>query len=245
MVPHRREHHVASARSIAARSASCPVLRPYHVPSCAATSSSTSSRTASSDDTFVVHDDGYRVREVTYRQLADTARVFASRLTAASIHEADNVVIWSQNRTEWLIAFWGCVLARVVVVPVDFRTSENLLHRIAEIVEAKAILVGDEVKATRLRPIARFAPSARLCHTCQDGRTADLSKDDLIDVQGTVVAVHSGGLYRVQVDSGHEVLAQLSGRMRRFRIKVVPGDRVTVGVSPYDPVRGIITFRAR
>jgi translation initiation factor IF-1 len=72
-----------------------------------------------------------------------------------------------------------------------------------------------------------------------------LSKDDLIDVQGTVVAVHSGGLYRVQCDSGHEVLAQLSGRMRRYRIKVVPGDRVTVGVSPYDPVRGIITFRAR
>ena len=63
--------------------------------------------------------------------------------------------------------------------------------------------------------------------------------------QGTVVAVHSGGLYRVQCDAGHEVLAQLSGRMRRFRIKVVPGDRVTVGVSPYDPVRGIITFRAR
>jgi translation initiation factor IF-1 len=50
-----------------------------------------------------------------------------------------------------------------------------------------------------------------------------LSKDDLIDMQGTVVAVHSGGLYRVQCDAGHEVLAQLSGRMRRFRIKVVPG----------------------
>ena len=72
-----------------------------------------------------------------------------------------------------------------------------------------------------------------------------LAKDDLIDVQGTVTAVHSGGLYRVECDAGHEVLAQLSGRMRRFRIKVVPGDRVTVGVSPYDPVRGIITFRAR
>ena len=77
------------------------------------------------------------------------------------------------------------------------------------------------------------------------GFRASLSKDDLIDMQGTVVAVHSGGLYRVQCDAGHEVLAQLSGRMRRFRIKVVPGDRVTVGVSPYDPVRGIITFRAR
>ena len=78
-----------------------------------------------------------------------------------------------------------------------------------------------------------------------DRKGKQLSKDDLIDVQGTVVAVHSGGLYRVQCDQGHEVLAQLSGRMRRFRIKVVPGDRVTVGVSPYDPVRGIITFRAR
>ena len=72
-----------------------------------------------------------------------------------------------------------------------------------------------------------------------------MAKDDLIDIQGMVTAVHSGGLYRVQCASGHEVLAQLSGRMRRFRIKVVPGDRVTVGVSPYDPARGIITFRAR
>ena len=72
-----------------------------------------------------------------------------------------------------------------------------------------------------------------------------MAKDDLIDVQGTVTAVHSGGLYRVQAESGHEILAQLSGRMRRFRIKVVPGDRVTVGVSPYDPTRGFITFRAR
>ena len=87
-------------------------------------------------------------------------------------------------------------------------------------------------------------PAADVAHLL-DEKGKRLSKDDLIDVQGTVVAVHSGGLYRVQCDQGHEVLAQLSGRMRRFRIKVVPGDRVTVGVSPYDPVRGIITFRAR
>jgi translation initiation factor IF-1 len=72
-----------------------------------------------------------------------------------------------------------------------------------------------------------------------------MSKEDLIDMQGTVVSVHGGGIYRVHCDAGQDVLAQLSGRMRRFRIKVVPGDRVTVGVSPYDPVRGIITFRAR
>ncbi len=93
----------------------------------------------------------------------------------------------------------------------------------------------------RSRPCDSLADVAHLL----DEKGTRLSKDDLIDVQGTVVAVHSGGLYRVQCDQGHEVLAQLSGRMRRFRIKVVPGDRVTVGVSPYDPVRGIITFRAR
>src|ERR1700730_12361642 len=92
-----------------------------------------------------------------------------------------------------------------------------------------------------------LAPDRRYVAQCLSTEriASRLSKDDLIDMQGTVVAVHSGGLYRVQCDAGHEVLAQLSGRMRRFRIKVVPGDRVTVGVSPYDPVRGIITFRAR
>ncbi len=72
-----------------------------------------------------------------------------------------------------------------------------------------------------------------------------MAKADLIDVQGVVTAVHSGGIYRVQCDPGNEVLAQMSGRMKRFRIKVVPGDRVTVGVSPYDTTRGFITFRTR
>jgi translation initiation factor IF-1 len=84
-----------------------------------------------------------------------------------------------------------------------------------------------------------FAKSALTWHT------KGLSKDDLIDMQGTVVAIHGGGLYRVQCDAGQDVLAQLSGKMRRFHIKVVTGDRVTVGVSPYDPGRGFITFRVR
>ena len=77
-----------------------------------------------------------------------------------------------------------------------------------------------------MNPLKGFgvAPATVECGTIFDCRKDSyLSKDDLIDVQGTVVAVHSGGLYRVQCDQGHEVLAQLSGRMRRFRIKVVPG----------------------
>ena len=62
----------------------------------------------------------------------------------------------------------------------------------------------------------------------------EVVKDDLIDVQGTGMCIAAGG-YRVQCDAGREVLAQLSGRMRWFRIKAVPGDRVTVGVSSCRP----------
>ena len=72
-----------------------------------------------------------------------------------------------------------------------------------------------------------------------------MSKDDLIEFEGTVTEVLTGGLFRVEIDKDHLVLAHLAGKMRRFRIKVVLGDRVTVGVTPYDPTRGRITYRAR
>ena len=70
-----------------------------------------------------------------------------------------------------------------------------------------------------------------------------MSKEDLIEIKGIVAEVVGGGNYRVTCDAGHEVLARLCGRMRRFRIRVIPGDQVTVGVSPYDLKRGLITYR--
>jgi translation initiation factor IF-1 len=72
-----------------------------------------------------------------------------------------------------------------------------------------------------------------------------MSKDDLIELQGTVVEVLAGGNYRVKISDNHEVLARLNGKMRQFRIRVINGDRVTVGVSPYDLKRGLITYRAK
>src|SRR3972149_6154592 len=86
---------------------------------------------AASNDTFVVHDDGYRVRTITYRQLADASRLFAARLQREGVGARDKVVIWSENRAEWLIAFWGCLVAGAIVVPVDYRASEDLLRRVA------------------------------------------------------------------------------------------------------------------
>jgi len=70
-----------------------------------------------------------------------------------------------------------------------------------------------------------------------------MSKDDLIELRGVVSEIAGGGNYRVKCEQGHEVLARLCGKMRRFRIRVIPGDSVTVGVSPYDLTRGLITYR--
>jgi translation initiation factor IF-1 len=72
-----------------------------------------------------------------------------------------------------------------------------------------------------------------------------MSKDDLIEFDGTVTEVLSGGTFRVLVDEDHQVLAHLSGKMRKHRIRVVLGDKVRVAVSPYDPNRGRVVFRPR
>ena len=72
-----------------------------------------------------------------------------------------------------------------------------------------------------------------------------MARDDLLQATGTVEKILGGGRYKIVLESGQTVTAQLSGRMRRFRIRVIPGDRVQVGVSPYDPTHGFITYRLR
>jgi long-chain acyl-CoA synthetase len=124
------------------------------------------------DETFLVHDDGYRVRQATYRQVADAARAFAQRLRDTGIAGADGddakVVIWSENRAEWVVALWGCLLARVVLVPVDYRASADLLARITSIVKAGAVLVGDEVEV----PSEISAPVWKLAEVITLGEAA-------------------------------------------------------------------------
>ena len=72
-----------------------------------------------------------------------------------------------------------------------------------------------------------------------------MPKDDHIEFEGTVTEVLAGGLFRVKLDSGLPVLAHLAGKMRKFRIRIVLGDRVRVAVSPYDPSRGRIVYRIK
>jgi translation initiation factor IF-1 len=71
------------------------------------------------------------------------------------------------------------------------------------------------------------------------------TKEDVIEVEGTVVEVLPNAMFRVELQSGHRVLAHISGKMRIHFIRISPGDRVKVELSPYDPTRGRITYRYR
>ena len=70
-----------------------------------------------------------------------------------------------------------------------------------------------------------------------------MSKETAIEFEGTVAEVLPNTTFRVDLENGHSVLATAAGKLRKFRIRVLAGDRVTVEVSPYDLSRGRITFR--
>jgi translation initiation factor IF-1 len=72
-----------------------------------------------------------------------------------------------------------------------------------------------------------------------------MSKEEAIEVEGTVVETLPNAMFRVELADGHLVLAHISGKMRRYFIKIVAGDRVTVELSPYNLTRGRITYRAK
>ena len=68
-------------------------------------------------------------------------------------------------------------------------------------------------------------------------------KQESIELEGTVTDVLPSAMFRVDLPNGHKLLATTAGKMRKFRIRILAGDRVTVEVSPYDLTRGRITFR--
>lgn len=70
-----------------------------------------------------------------------------------------------------------------------------------------------------------------------------MAKEDLAKLDGTVTDTRGGGIYIVTLENGMTLSAKLSGNMKRFKIRVLVGDKVTVGVSPYDPTHGLIVLR--
>ena len=70
-----------------------------------------------------------------------------------------------------------------------------------------------------------------------------MAKDELMEFQGTVKELLPNAMSRVLLDNDHEIIAHTAGKMRKFRIRVLAGDRVTVEMTPYDLTKGRITFR--
>jgi translation initiation factor IF-1 len=70
-----------------------------------------------------------------------------------------------------------------------------------------------------------------------------MGKEDVIEVQGIVTETLPNAMFRVQLENGHKILAHISGKMRMHFIRILPGDKVTVELSPYDLTKGRITYR--
>jgi long-chain acyl-CoA synthetase len=136
---------------------------------------------------FVIHDDGYRVRRFTYAQVTRAARGFAGRLDRAGLVPGDKMLLWGENSAEWLACYWGAVIAGVIVVPIDYRSSPAFASRVAAIVAAKLICIGTDVAGPG-QP-AHFAPGVPV-HTFEtfdwaaDGPMPDrsITRDDIAQI---------------------------------------------------------------
>ena len=72
-----------------------------------------------------------------------------------------------------------------------------------------------------------------------------MSKEDMIELEGVVVEAMPNAMFRVEIQGGHQILAHISGKLRMNYIRILPGDKVTVEMSPYDLSKGRITWRSK
>jgi long-chain acyl-CoA synthetase len=135
---------------------------------------------------FLVYDDGYRTWSLSYREVTRAAQAFAARLRAAQIRRGQAVAIWSENRPEWIVAFWGCLLEGVVLVPIDYRTSDAFLLKVAGIVDARAILVGEVVDSSGLaaaeRPVWPLSELRSQTAAIESAPRPELTADDTAEI---------------------------------------------------------------
>lgn len=139
---------------------------------------------SSSSTEFLQYDSGYRSWKYTYAQVGLAARRFATRLSENNIQKGDKVVLWSENRPEWIAAFWGCVLAGVIVVPIDYRSSQRFLRHVHEIVDARLLIVGEEVVLTSWSgqpPVWRLSDLEWTAMDCE-APSVPIDKNDVVEI---------------------------------------------------------------
>ncbi len=79
----------------------------------------------------------------------------------------------------------------------------------------------------------------------EEGKITFMAKDDVIELEGTVIEALPNATFKVEIPGGHQIIAHISGKLRMNFIRILPGDKVTVQMSPYDLTRGRITWRSK
>jgi translation initiation factor IF-1 len=108
---------------------------------------------------------------------------------------------------------------------------------------APIIVVAEHMRARAARPATGPATRPSLARRDCHGSASSMAKQDTFQMDGVVTEVLPDRNYRVKLENGHLVLAYAAGRMSKFNIRVLEGDRVTLDISPYDLSRGRITYR--
>lgn len=130
---------------------------------------------------FLRYEGEFGPSRLSYRDAALAAEGFAEYLYTNGIVKGDRIVLWGENRPEWIAALWGCLLAGVVAVPVDFRSSGALAARISGIVEAKALLAGEGLTAPEgiscsVWPLEHVLETPRAAHAAGSAQDSDLAE---------------------------------------------------------------------
>jgi long-chain acyl-CoA synthetase len=170
---------------------------------------------------------GYRTRVWSYAKLQERARAFASDLERRGVRHGDCVLVWGENRPEWLAAYWGCVLRGVALVPVDYHSTAALAEKIAAQTGAKLSLIGDEPAAhgARLGPTLRLADIEEL--SSSNLTPADIGPDDIVEI---VFTSGSTSEPKGVVHRHRNICANLSGVAEEM-------DRYGLYTRPFQPIR--------
>ena len=208
---------------------------------------------------FLVYDDGYRRRSHTYEEVGRAARGFAGKLAAAGLHKGDKVVFWGENRPEWIACYWGCLISGIIVVPIDYRSSADFVAKVARLVDAHVLLIGEDI-AHAPGAIAGITEQWALAefdwHADGPMPAVEVSRDDIIQIIFTsgataepkgVVIRHRNVLANI-VPVEHEI-----GKYRKYAKPVHPlrflnllplshmfGQSMATNVPPM--VRGTVIF---
>ena len=136
---------------------------------------------------FLIYDDGFRSETFRYGEVVLRAREFAVWLRVEGFQAGDKMVLYGENRPEWVIAFWGCLLEGVIVVPVDFRSPADFVQRVCQITAARLVLRGAQASPLELDGV-RVLPLAPLV-----GRPSDAAGSRSIDRETTAEIIFTSG----------------------------------------------------